>query len=144
MCTTGGRSQRGGGRPAAIALVTASVLALGSGLAVPPAEAATAPSTVLVLGVGEFIPGGTASALGIVTSPNRRCLGRRRIKVSLVKPGGPVRLDVARSGKNGGWYARGPKGAFEGVTAVKVKLLKRKLGSGAGALRCRGDELELS
>lgn len=120
------------------------MLAFGLLLATEPASASAAPSSVVLFGVGPFGPGGEVAALGIVSSPNRRCLGNRTIEVRLVKPEGAVLLDVARSGRNGGWHARGPKGAIDDVTAVKVKLVKRKSGSGAGGLRCGGDEFVLS
>lgn len=127
-----------------MALAAASVLVIGLLLAAERTEAANAPSNLLVYGAGEFGPDHSAAVLGVVTSPNRRCLGNRRIEVRLVKPEGAVPLDVARSGDNGGWYARGPTGLFDDVTAVRVRLVKRWLGSGASALRCRGDRFELS
>lgn len=122
----------------------AAVLALGALLGAAPAGAANAPTKVIVIAGGPFGTAGKAGVVGVVTSPNRRCLDGRRIEVSLVKPGGVVALDVARSGKNGGWYARGPASALAGATAVRVKLAKRKIGKGPDALRCGGATVELS
>lgn len=122
----------------------ATVLVPGALLAAAPAGAARAPTKVVVIAGGPFGPDGKAGVVGVVISPNRRCLSGRRIEVSLVKPGGVVALDVARSGTNGGWYARGPASALEGATAVRVELAKRKIGKGAAALRCGGALVELS
>lgn len=130
-------------RPKIASVACAAVmLALAALLAAAPAGAARAPSRLTVLYVGSGGEIDASAVIGFVTSPNRRCLSDRRIVVTLTKPAGEVRLDVARSGANGGWFARGPQELLNGATAIRVDLIKRRIGRGPGALRCRGATLE--
>lgn len=128
----------------AVGAILATALTLGLLLAAA-AEGARAPSNVLAFTGGEFGPDHETVVIGVVRSPNRRCLSGRRIEVTLTKDGERIPLDVARSGSNGGWQARGPSGLLgPGVTAIHLELEKRRVGSGPGALRCRGDRETLS
>lgn len=126
-------------RVAGCAVVVVAMLA-----AAAPAGAAATPSQLAVFTLGDGGEIDASYVIGIVTSPNRRCVSGRRIEVSLTTPTGRVPLDIALSGKNGGWYARGPKGLLSGATTVNVKLEKRKVGAGAGAIRCGGAKENLT
>lgn len=127
------------GRLAGCALALVALLA-----AATPAGAASTPSSLSVVFAGEVGPGSNTAVIGQVTSSNRRCLSGRTVEVSVTKPGGEIPVDVARSGKNGGWYARGPTELLNGATAINLKLEPRKLGTGPGAVRCAGAKAKLT
>lgn len=142
------RLESGGGRRGAVAVAVAVALATGALLGVAAFAAAAAgrvPSNVIAIAGGEFGPDNETAVIGVVRSPNRRCLRNRRIVVTLKEDASTIPLDVARSGNNGGWQARGPAGMLgPAVTAIQLRLEPRKIGRGSGAIRCRGDRETLS
>ena len=119
--------------------VMLAVIALLAALGSTAASAAKAPSTINVAATGE--EGVTAYAVGTVESTSRRCIDNRKVKLVIEKPGERVLFDVARTGRNGGWQARGPASAFEGSTGFLAVLVPRAVKTGSGRVRCGGDEV---
>lgn len=121
-------------RAIATSLACAAGLLAGTGTA-----AASYPSAAGTSFVGPVGPD-TSAVAGVVLSPEPKCIANRTIRVTLTTPGGDIPLDVARSGRRGGWQARGTTAEFTGVTAVKIDLGKRKVGKGKKAIKCDGDK----
>jgi len=131
-----------GGAAVAVVLAAGSLLVAGPTAAAGPARV---PSNVIAIFGGEIGANDETAVIGIVKSANRRCLSGRRIEVTLVEGASTIPLDVARSGRNGGWQARGPTGLLgPAVTAIRLRLEPRRIGRGSGAIRCRGDRRTLS
>jgi len=138
----GGRRRAGTAVAVVVAVAVAALLVTATGAAAGPARA---PSDVVAIFGGEIGANDETAVIGIVRSPNRRCLSGRRIVVTLEEDASTIPLDVARSGRSGGWQARGPTGLLgPAVTAIQLRLEPRRIGRGSGAIRCRGDRETLS
>lgn len=107
------RLESGGGRRGAVAVAVAVALAAGALLGVAAFAAATAgrvPSNVIAIAGGEFGPDNETAVIGVVRSPNRRCLRNRRIVVTLkedastipsMSPGAATTAAGRRAGRRG-------------------------------------------
>lgn len=77
-----------------------------------------------------------SAVVGVMASTDKKCIAGRVIKVTLVTGSGDVKLDTARSGRNGGWMARGTNDEFTGVVAGKILIPAKKVGKGKSAVKC--------
>ena len=122
-----------------VILAATAAFLLGTAAAADAGKSAR--SSVVVSSI--IAPDETLFVFGELTSGNRRCVDNRRVAVDFVREtGGRFRIDVARSGRNGGWSAAA---AIDDVTSqgpsseVVVKVDSRKVKvPGGDRLTCKG------
>ncbi len=127
-----------------VALVAvASMMCAGTALAHAPSH----PSKLFVDGF-DFTSSRIDSyyVVGHVESNAPKCVPNRTVKVFYGYEGeSAFRLvDVAKTGRSGAFGAEGPDShAGNGVTALKLKLVEKRVGSGRHRQTCEGDALQL-
>lgn len=135
-----GRGARGVAAPLVAATVAAFfVIAASFASAAGPVK-----SSVKILEAG--VSDSSYLSIGVVTSPRKECLGDRKVKFIVKRPGGTELLDVARTSDRGGWTSVVPESDYTdgGVNGTTYKLAPRTVRQGGSKIKCGGSKVSPS
>jgi hypothetical protein len=118
-------------------LATAAALMLGAGTVL--GHSSSIPTQVVIRSASI---GSTVNATGVLTSPNRKCLPGRKVKVfALFESGPPELMGTDFTSHNGAWTAGGTPSST--ASGTRVKALRKSIGRRHHRRACKAASADL-